>query len=244
MEEEGTKKEDTRKKCWMFDTKGLVHSNRPRLEEFKKVYAHEINSDFDSNSFLACIKKIKPTAIVGVSTCPKLFTKEVLAEMAAINQQPLILALSNPTSQEECSAEDAYNYTNGKALFAAGVKFDNVIINKKTYYPTQANNLWIFPAIGMAVYATKSKKVTEKMFLVAAKALSELVSEERLEKEALFPDEKDIIIITSKVAAAVALFIFDNNFASVKRPDYDDHIIHLIEKTSYHPFYQNYTNGK
>lgn len=244
MEEEGTKKENTQKKCWMFDTKGLVHKNRSRLEEFKQIYAHDINSDFDLTSFLACIKKIKPTAIVGVSTCPKLFTKEILAEMAKINEQPIILPLSNPTSQEECSAEDAYNYTNGKALFAAGVKFDDVIFNKKTYYPTQANNLWIFPAIGMAVYATKSKKVTEKMFLIAAKALSELVSEERLQSGALFPDDKDIIIITSKVAAAVALFIFDNNFATVKRPDYDDHIIHLIEKTAYHPFYRDYTKEK
>ncbi len=239
MQEEGVSQSEAIAKCWMFDTKGLVYKNRPRLEKFKEKYAHDIKfaSTFDTTSFLECVKKLQPTAIIGVSTCPDLFTPEVLSEMAKINNNPLILPLSNPTSQEECTAQQAYQFTQGKALFAAGVKFDDIVINGKNYYPTQANNLWIFPAVGMAVYATESTNITNKMFLVAAQELTRLVPQERINNRALFPDENEIIIITSKVAAAVAKCIFDDGFARVKRPDYDDHIINLIQNKAYHPFY-------
>lgn len=207
MTKEGLSLAEAKQKCWLFDTKGLVYKDRPRLELFKQEYAHDMNSfkKFDSTSFLECIKNIKPTAIVGFSTTPNLFTKEVIAEMAKLNDRPLILPLSNPTSQEECTAQEAYQHSNGRVLFAAGVKFDNVTISGKEYYPTQANNLWIYPAIGMAVYATQCKRITDDMFLLAAQSLSRQVSKDQLEKGMLFPDDHDIIKIVSKVAADVAL---------------------------------------
>ncbi len=235
MQKEGLSEKDAINKCWLFDTKGLVISSRPRLESFKKKYAKNTKEII---SFLDCIKTIKPTAIIGVSTQPHLFTTEIIKEMAKLNKNPLILPLSNPTSQEECTAEETYKYSQGKALFAAGVLFNEVEINQQKYYPTQANNLWIFPAIGMAAFATKATRINDEMFLIASQSLSNQVTEEQINKNMLFPNEKDIIKIVTIIASEVARYIFDNNLARVKRPDFDDHIIQLIEQSAYHPFYK------
>lgn len=235
MQTEGLSEKEAIEKCWLFDTKGLVISDRERLEDFKKKYA---KNSKEINSFLDCVRFIKPTAIVGVSTQPGLFTEDVIKEMAKINKNPLILPLSNPTSQEECTAQEAFVFSEGRALFAAGVLFDNVNMNKKICYPTQANNLWIFPAIGMAAFATKSKRINDEMFLIAAKTLSNQVSSEQLRSRMLFPDEKNIIEIVTVIAAEVAKYIFDNDLARVDRPDHDDHIIELVRMSAYHPFYK------
>ncbi len=237
MEEEGLSTQEAREHCWMFDTKGLVVEGRKRLEEFKKPYAHKHKG---SDSFLDCVKKLKPTAIVGVSTCPNLFTKEVLEAMAEFNERPLILPLSNPTSQEECTAEEAYRYSKGTALYAAGVLFDPVNLGDKTYYPAQANNLWIFPAVGMAIYATEAKFVTDKMFLIAAQTLAQQLNAEEFNKGTLLPSTSRILEIALEISVSVAKVIFDDGLARVERPDYDSHILQFIEKRMYHPFYKDY----
>lgn len=239
MNKEGLTPQEAREKCWMFDTKGLVTEGRERLEYFKKPYAKKYEN---LQSFLECIKQIKPTAIIGVSTTPALFTEQVIKEMAKINQHPLIFPLSNPTSQEECSATAAYTHSDGRALFAAGILFDPVSCNGKTYYPAQANNLWIFPAVGMAVFATKAKRVTDEMFLVAAQTLAEQLTEDEIKSGMLFPPEAKILDISLKISSAVAKVIFDHGLASedVIRPEYDDHIINFIANKSYRPFYENY----
>lgn len=239
MTKEGLSLEEARKKCWMFDTKGLVTEGRERLEYFKKPYAKKYDN---LQSFAECVKKIKPTAIIGVSTTPGLFTEEVIREMAKINKHPLIFPLSNPTSQEECTAKQAYTYSEGSALFAAGILFDPVNYNKKIYYPAQANNLWIFPAVGMAVFATKAQRVTDEMFLVAAQTLASQLTEDEIKAGMLFPPESKILDISLKISAAVAKVIFDNGLASkeVARPEYDDHIINFIANQAYRPFYEEY----
>jgi malate dehydrogenase (oxaloacetate-decarboxylating)(NADP+) len=236
MREEGLSDEEARARCWMFDTKGLVVKNRERLEEFKKPYAKEFAQSTD---FVDCIRKIKPTAIVGVSTVKGLFTPEVIKAMAELNENPLIFPLSNPTSQEECTAQEAYQYSEGKALYAAGVLFDPVQYNGKTYYPAQANNLWIYPAVGMAVYATEATRVNDKMFLVAAQTLAEQLTNEQIQSGMLFPPTSDILKTSLQISAAVARVIFDAGLQGpgVERPDYDDHIIKFIEERVYHPFY-------
>lgn len=242
MREEGLSAQEARKRCWMFDTKGLVVNGRDRLEEFKKPYA----KDFDNlQSFAECVRQIKPTAIVGVSTTPGLFTQEVIEAMAQVNKHPLIFPLSNPTSQEECTAEQAYHHSDGRALFAAGVLFDPVEFNGNTFYPAQANNLWIFPAVGMAVCATEATRVTDEMFLVAAQTLAAQLTDEQIQSGMLFPPESDIIKVSLQISAAVAKVIFDRGLAGegVERPEYDDHIITLIERKVYHPFYENYVAG-
>ena len=236
MREEGLSDEEARSHCWMFDTKGLVVKNRERLEEFKKPYAKDFANTTD---FVDCIRKIKPTAIIGVSTVKGLFTPEVIKAMADVNANPLIFPLSNPTSQEECTAQEAYEYSQGKALFAAGVQFDPVDYNGKTFYPAQANNLWIYPAVGMAVYATEATRVTDKMFLVAAQTLAEQLTKEQIQSGMLFPPTSDILKTSLQISAAVARVIFDAELqgADIKRPDYDDHIVKFIEQRLYHPFY-------
>jgi len=237
MEEEGLSTQEARKRCWMFDTKGLVVESRKRLEEFKKPYAHKHKG---SDNFINCVKELKPKAIVGVSTCPNLFTKEVLEAMAEFNERPLILPLSNPTSQEECTAEEAYRYSKGKALYAAEVLFDPVNLGDKTYYPAQANNLWIFPAVGMAIYATEAKFVTDKMFLIAAQTLAQQLNAEEYNKGTLLPSTSRILEIALEISVSVAKVIFDDGLARVERPDYDSHILQFIEKRMYHPFYKDY----
>jgi malate dehydrogenase (oxaloacetate-decarboxylating)(NADP+) len=236
MQEEGLSEKEARKRCWMFDTKGLVVKGRERLEDFKAIYAHDHKK---SMSFLECIKSIKPTAIVGVSTTPGLFTTEVIQAMAEINDRPLILPLSNPTSQEECTAFNAYSHSKGKALFAAGVQFDEVTLDNKILYPAQANNLWIFPAVGMAVLATEATRVTEEMFLVAAKSLASQLTEQQIKQGMLFPPQSNIIDISVKIAAAVAEIIFNRGLARIERPKNDSHIILLIKEKCYHPFYES-----
>ena len=179
-------------------------------------------------------------AIVGVSTQPNLFTQEVIQEMAEINERSLIFPLSNPTDRVECTAEEAYRYSNGKALFVAGVLFPSVIYQGGEFQPAQANNLWIFPAVGMVVYATEAKRVTDEMFLVAARTLGNQITREHMEQEMLFPPESHIVTMETKIVAAVARVIFDRGFAQVERPDYDDQIIKLVASKTYHPFYENY----
>jgi malate dehydrogenase (oxaloacetate-decarboxylating)(NADP+) len=236
MQEEGLSDEEAKARCWMFDTKGLVVEGRERLEAFKQPYAKAFDNLKD---FSECVRKIKPTAIVGVSTTPGLFTKEVIELMAKINQHPLVFPLSNPTSQEECTAKEAYEYSNGTALFAAGVLFAPVSYKDKTFYPAQANNLWIYPAVGMAVCATEATRVTDEMFLVAAKTLAAQLTDQQIKSGMLFPPISEILNVAIKISAAVAQVIFDHGLAGkgIKRPDYDDHIVKLIEQKVYHPFY-------
>ena len=237
MRDEGLSDEEARSHCWMFDTKGLVVKNRERLEEFKKPYAKDFANTTD---FVDCIRKIKPTANIGVITVKELFTPEVIKAMADVNENLLIFPLSNPILQEECTAQEAYEYTQGKALFAAGVQFDPVDYNGKTFYPAQANNLWIYPAVGVPVYATEATRVTDKMFLVAAQTLAEQLTKEQIQSGMLFPPTSDILKTSLQISAAVARVIFDAELqgADIKRPDYDDdHIIKFIEQRLYHPFY-------
>ena len=242
MREQGLSDDAAKARCFMFDTKGLVVKGRPRLEEFKKPYAKNLENLKD---FTECIRQIRPTAIVGVSTTPDLFTKEVIEAMTEINEHPLIFPLSNPTSQEECTAKEAYEYSDGKAFFAAGVLFDPVKYKGKTIYPAQANNLWIFPAVGMAVCATEATRVTDEMFLVAAQTLAQQLTSQQISSGMLFPPESDILKVALQISAAVARVIFDRKLAGkdVKRPDYDDHIIKLIEQKVYHPFYDKYVSA-
>lgn len=161
MTSEGLSTEEAQSRISMFDVNGLLEPSRKDLFEFQKPYAHPHEPTKD---FLEAIKSIKPTAIIGVSTIGKAFTHQVVESMSQINERPIIFALSNPTDHAECTAEEAYKWSKGKALYAAGVQFPNVQYDGKTLLPGQANNFYIFPAIGLAVYATQAKRVTDETF--------------------------------------------------------------------------------
>jgi len=199
----------------MFNTKGLLVATRTDLADFQKPYAHE---HAPTRDFVAAIESIKPTTIIGVSTIGGAFTQKVVESMARINERPVILALSNPTEHAECTPEQAYNWSKGKAIYAAGVQFAPVRYNGRTYLPGQANNFYIFPAIGMAIYATQAKRVTDEMFIEAGQAVADQVPPDLLEQGLLYPLQSNIFEAEVQTAARVAKLVFDSGLARVERP--------------------------
>ena len=175
---------DARKTCWLVDSKGLVVKSRTDLAHHKLNYAHDHAAVTD---LLGAVKLLKPTAIIGVSAVGGTFTKAVLEEMARINKRPIVFALSNPTSQAECTAEEAYRHTDGRALFACGSPFDPVTLNGQTFVPRQGNNSYIFPGIGLGAIASKTKVITDEMFMRSAHTLAQLVTESDLAQGSLYP---------------------------------------------------------
>ena len=174
---EGMSLKDAQARVHMFDVNGLLEPSRKDLYDFQKPYAHP---HAPSKDFVACIKDLKPTTIIGVSTIGGAFTKDVVEAMSKVNERPVILALSNPTEHAECTPEQANAWSKGNAIYAAGVQFPPVHLNGQTFLPGQANNFYIFPAVGMAIYATVTKRVTDDMFIEAAKAVADQVPSDLL----------------------------------------------------------------
>ncbi len=228
---EGLTIEEARARIWLFDINGLVESTRTDLADFQKPFAHQ---HAPCKSFVDAINAIKPNGIVGVSTVPKLFNQAVIEAMSKVNAQPIIFPYSNPTSRSECTAEEAYKWSNGKAIFASGSPFDPVTLGAKTFIPGQGNNVYIFPAMGMAVLATQSKRVTQQMFIVAAKAVAEQVTQEDLNSGLIYPPQSQILAASLHTAAKVATYVFDQGLASVERPT--DIAAH-IKEIAYKPVY-------
>jgi len=228
---EGLTIEEARGRNWLFDINGLVESTRTDLADFQKPFAHP---HAPCKSFVDAINAIKPNGIVGVSTVPKLFNQAVITAMSKVNAQPIIFPYSNPTSRSECTAEEAYTWSNGKAIFASGSPFDPVTLGAKTFVPGQGNNVYIFPAMGMAVLATQSKRVTQQMFIVAAKAVAEQVTQEDLNSGLIYPPQSQILEASLHTAAKVATYVFDQGLARVDRPT--DIAAH-IKEIAYKPVY-------
>jgi malate dehydrogenase (oxaloacetate-decarboxylating)(NADP+) len=216
---------------WLFDINGLMVTSRTDLADFQKPFAHD---HAPMSSFAAAIEAIKPTAIIGVSTVPKLFNQQVIEAMARVNERPIIFPYSNPTSRSECTAEEAYKWSDGRAIFASGSPFPPLEIGGRKFIPGQGNNVYIFPAMGMAVLATEAARVTEEMFIVAAKAVAEQVTDSSLASGLIYPPQSQILDASLRVAAKVAAHVFDKGLARVKRPD--DIEAH-IRATAYRPQY-------
>lgn len=212
---EGMTLADAQSRAHMFDVNGLLESTRSDLVDFQKPYAHPHPPTKD---FVAAIKSIEPTTIIGVSTIGGAFTQQVVETMAQVNERPVILALSNPTEHAECSAEQAYTWSKGRAIFAAGVQFPPVHLNGQTFLPGQANNFYIFPAVGMAIYATQAKRVSDEMFIEAARAVADQVPDALLKQGLLYPLQANILETEIKTAVRVAKLVFDSGLARVDRP--------------------------
>ncbi len=205
-----------RSRVHLFDVNGLLESTRTDLVDFQQPYAHP---HAPTKDFLAAIEDIKPSTIIGVSTIGGAFTQPVVEAMARINERPVILALSNPTEHAECTAEQAYQWSQGRAIYAAGVPFPPVVYNGQTLLPGQANNFYIFPAIGMAIFATQATRVTDEMFIAAASAVADQVPPEQLRQGLLYPLQANILEVEIQTAACVAKLVFDAGLARVERPD-------------------------
>ncbi|MBV9251323.1 MAG: NAD-dependent malic enzyme, partial [Acetobacteraceae bacterium] len=171
LKDEGLSTDQARRQVHMFDINGLLQSSRTDLLDFQRPYAHP-HAPMKLGDFAQAIEEFRPTTLIGVSTVGGAFSQPVVEAMARVNQRPVILALSNPTEHAECTAEQAYRGTGGKAIYAAGVQFPPVSYEGRTFVPGQANNFYIFPAVGMAIYATRPRRVTDAMFIEAAKAVA------------------------------------------------------------------------
>ncbi|MEM5317132.1 NAD-dependent malic enzyme [Paraburkholderia sp. JHI869] len=231
MQNKGLSPEDARSRIRLFDVNGLVESSRTDLTEAQKVWAHE---DKPTNRFLDVIEDFKPTVLIGVSTKGGAFTKEVVEAMARLNEKPIIFALSNPTTKAECTAEQAYKWSDGSALFAAGVQFPECEVNGHLHRPGQANNFYIYPAIGLATYACRPTRLTDECFIVAAKATADQIGPALQAKGMLYPSQDNILETEITTACRIADYMFDVGLAQVSRP----HDIRAwIESLLYRPAY-------
>jgi malate dehydrogenase (oxaloacetate-decarboxylating)(NADP+) len=222
---------EARRRNALFDINGLLVTSRKDLAEFQKPFAQD---RAPISTFVEAVKALKPTGIIGVSAVPKLFNREVIETMAELNQRPIIFPYSNPTSRSECSAEEAYRWSDGRAIFASGSPFPPVDIGGRRFVPNQGNNVYIFPAMAMALFATEAKRVTDDMFLTAAQAIAEQVSEESLAAGLIYPPRERILNASLRVAERVATCIFDHGLARVTRPE---DVGALIRARAYRPVY-------
>jgi len=211
MKSEGLSEEQARARVWLFNRNGLVESTRFDLTDYQQPYAHPHPP---TRSFISAIESIRPTAIIGVSTAPKTFNQEVIAAMARHNARPIVFALSNPTSRSECTAEEAYRWSEGRAIFASGSPFAPVDYAGRRFVPGQCNNLYIFPAVGLAIYNTRAKRVTDEVFIEAARSLAQLVTQADLDAGLIYPPQATILQTETHVAKRVTEVIHARNLAS------------------------------
>ena len=209
LQQEGLSAAEARQRLWFVDIAGLVVKNRNDLMQHNLPYAH----DHPPADFITAIKQIKPHILIGATGFPGTFTQEVVELMAEINDRPALFALSNPTSRAECTAQQAYEWTNGQAIFTSGSPFAEVVLKGKTFKPGQGNNVYIFPGIGLGSVMSGASRITEDMFLVAAQKLASLVSEERLSEGAIYPPISDIRSVSLDIATAVAEKSVEQNLA-------------------------------
>lgn len=234
MQEEGLAESTARTCCWLFDSRGLVVASRKDLTEHKVPYAQQHAPLTD---FVAAVEQLKPTAIIGVAAVGGTFTQPVLEAMAQVNQRPIVFALSNPTSKAECTAEQAYRWTGGKALFACGSPFDPVRLEDRVFIPRQGNNSYIFPGVGLGVMATGARRVTDEMFLAAARALASQVTQADLDQGSLYPALDRIRDVSAHIAAAVADVAFRRRLTSRRRPR---NLLSYVRAQMYDPRYPRY----
>ena len=235
MMRQGLSESIARGRCWLFDSKGLVIASRIDLDPRKRRYAHERAPIGD---FRAAVKALAPTAIIGAAAVPGAFTREVIEAMASINVQPIVFALSNPTSQSECTAEQAYGWSGGRALFAAGSPFDPVRFADRTLVPRQANNSYIFPGMGLGAVVSGTRLITDAMFMAAAYALAERVTAADLSHGSLYPPLSAVREVSAQIAAAVARVAYDEGLATLPRPE---DLLGYVNSQMYEPRYPTYT---
>jgi malate dehydrogenase (oxaloacetate-decarboxylating)(NADP+) len=233
MRDEGVPENEVHSRVALFDRKGLVTADRETLHDYQRPFAQRHAPIAD---FVAAIEELRPTGIIGLSTVGGAFDQRVIEAMARVNERPMIFAYSNPTSRSECTAEQAYTWSAGRAVFAGGSPFAPVTFEGRTFTPGQGNNVYVFPAVGMAVFATGARRVTDEMFIAAASAVAEQVTPSDIAVGLVYPPVSGILETELRVAARVAEVIFDRGLARVKRPA---DILAFIRSKAYVPRYRS-----
>jgi len=226
--DEGLSRDQARRHLWFVDVNGLVVRERTDLLEHNLPYAH----DMKPMGFVEAIDAIRPHVLIGATGAPGTFTRPVIERMSALNDRPAIFALSNPTSKAECTAEEAYAWSGGRALFASGSPFGPVIHEGRTLRPAQGNNAYVFPGIGLGAVACRARTLPDELFLAAARALARRVRQSDLDQGSLYPPLREIRKISLAIAVAVATKAYGMNLARGKRPK---NIRRRIEALMYRP---------
>ncbi|KRY91358.1 NADP-dependent malic enzyme, mitochondrial, partial [Trichinella pseudospiralis] len=211
MSKEGIPFDQAKKNIWMVDSKGLLVKGRSHMNEHKLEFAQDHR---EVQSLEDIINEVKPTAIIGAATITGAFNETILRTMAKLNDRPIVFALSNPTSKSECTAEQAYKFTDGRAIFASGSPFDKVEYGGKVFYPGQGNNSYIFPGVALGAICSMTRHIPDDVFLIAAQVLSELVTEKHMEEGRVYPPLKVVREISVKIAAAVAEQCYESGEAA------------------------------
>jgi len=231
----GISVEDARKQFWLVDSRGLITKNRgDTLQEHKVPYARDDNGDVQIKDLVDVVRYVKPHAIIGLSGIPRAFSEEVISQMNDYSETPIVFALSNPTNKAECTAEQAYTWTKGKAIFASGSPFDPVEYEGKTLVPGQGNNMFIFPALGFGAFQCSSKKVSDKMIVAAAEELASYVSDEKIAAGNIYPAISDIRTISVRIAARVMNIAKEEGHTTKDLPE---NLHQWIEEEMYYPTY-------
>ena len=232
--EKGYSEGAARKRCWFIDSKGLVNKGRKNLSNDKIPFAH----DHDVREDLCeIIESIRPTALIGISGQGHAFSRDVLELMAEINDRPIVFALSNPTSVSECTAQQAYKWTKGRCLFASGSPFGPVELEGKTFIPGQGNNAYIFPGVGLGIVLSRSKIISDDLFLSAAHTLSSLVSDEELSNGQLYPSLSDIRSVSKTIAISIAKKVIASGLTNIALPK---NLEKYLDSKIYNPEYRDY----
>lgn len=210
---EGVPREEALKKIWMKDSKGLIVKDRPEggISHHKAPFAHP---HAPMKELADIVKEIRPTALIGAAAVGGVFTKEIIEDMSAFNEKPIIFALSNPTDKAECTAEQAYKYSNGKAVFASGSPFPTYEMNGQTFEPGQGNNAYIFPGVALGVISAGIHHISDSVFLSAAEALANMVTEDDIKLGRMYPPLSTLRDCSIKIAAKVAEDAYADRTAS------------------------------
>ncbi|MDJ0878956.1 MAG: NAD-dependent malic enzyme [Halieaceae bacterium] len=234
MVREGCDEQQARAACWMIDSRGLLTADRPEIPAQKQPYAHPGEH---TDELLAAVLALKPTAIIGCAGQPQTFTKPVVRAMCELNERPIVFALSNPTSKAECTAEQAYTWSEGRAIYASGSPFDPVKLGGQTLVPGQGNNAYIFPGVGLGALYCRASRVTDEMFLAAANCLAHLVDEDDLGSGRIYPALSRIREVSAAIAAAVAEEASRSGLAGIELPE---NLEQAIREHMYEPVYPHH----
>jgi len=234
LQDEGLGAAESRRRCWFLDSKGLVVASRDDLAEHKRPYAHEAAFLPD---LLSAIEALRPSVLIGVSGSPGAFDRPVIEAMSRLHERPILFALSNPTSKSECTAEQAWRWSQARAIFASGSPFDPVEMDGRRLVPSQGNNAYVFPGVGLGAICCKAARITDEMFTVAARALAEQVTDQDLEQGRLYPPLARIRAVSVAIAVAVAELAWERGLAREPRPD---DVAGCVRSRMYDPVYRSY----
>jgi malic enzyme len=241
MRAEGVSEETIARAHLVFDSKGLVHDGGTERDPHKAALAatRSVLSHYGIDALADprpedVIRLVKPTVLIGATARAGAFTRAMVEEMVKHVERPIILPLSNPTSKAECTPSEALEWTGGRAIVATGSPFADVHYEGVRHVIGQANNVFVFPGVGLGVILSEMREVPNDVFYVAAKALAESIDDERLKLGALFPDQSELRETSARVAAAVIRHAGENHLG---RPIPDAEVEEVVRESMWFPNY-------